>query len=151
MKGSRTQRRRMLVCITAVAIGLGLVPRGAFAKKKDKNKARLQALENVFVEGDDFSARYVRDHLESETCLKSMRIRDEADAILEVWEETTPCRSSLRGLCLGIRAKLVDRKTNKTIWFRMDDEMGSRFEMMGSQTAGKWVLWQLRASCCKGR
>lgn len=144
--------RKGLRAALFAALMLTLPPGTALAKKrKDKNAVRLETLQTVFVQGSDLTAMYVRRNLEGSTCLKEAAVADEADALLEVWEDTVPCRMSPDRFCLGIRARLMDRKTRKTLWFRSDDDMGSRLSLGGGQTAGKWVLWQLSGSCCKGR
>ncbi len=131
---------------------LSVLPGAAVAKKKkEKNAERLKALKTVLVQGSNLTAMYVRRNLEESTCLKEAATEEEADAYLRVWEETVPCPMDRDRFCLGIGAQLIDRKTDKTLWFRTDDNMGGRLSAGGTQTAGKWVLWQLSGACCKGR
>ncbi len=132
---------------------LSLLPGPGLAKKKkEKKEELLKAVKTVLVQGSNLTAMYVRRNLEQSTCLKEAAVEDQADAYLDVQEDTTvPCFMSTGRFCLGIRAQLIDRKTDKTLWFRTDDNMGSRLNAGGTQTAGKWVLWQLNGSVCKGR
>ncbi len=143
-----------LILRAAVFAGLmlSLLPGPAAGKKKkEKNAERLKAVKTVMVEGSNLTAMYVRRNLETSTCLKEAAVDEETDAYLRVWEETVPCPMSSERFCLGIRAQLIDRKTDKTLWFQSDDDMGGRLSAGVTQTAGKWVLWQLRSACCKGR
>lgn len=119
--------------------------------KKNKRKERLRSLETVHVTGQGKVAEYVKRNVEKKTCLKSPEEGEAAEAILDVWQHMMPCRSSLSGLCLSASAKLTDGETGKVLWFRTDDDLGSRFSIGVEEAAGKWLLWGLRNACCKGR
>ena len=123
----------------------------SLAKKKNKRAERLQSLESVYVDGTGLAADYIRRNLRDQTCLKDVRAEEVADARLEVWEHFGPCQSKVSGICHGISARLIDRESGKALWYRSHDEIAGATSLGGSETAGKWVLWNLDAACCKGR
>jgi len=143
--------RSLIVRALMVGLLISLAQPVALAKKKKDTSARLKSLETICVEGFGEAADYVRRNLAQQTCLKHTMVESEADAILEIWEGTSPCRSALSRLCQAISAKLIDRPTNKVLWFRRDDELQPALTFGAQDVAGKWVLWNLHNSCCKGR
>ena len=123
----------------------------ALAKKKKDTSLRLKSLETIYVEGFGQAADYIRRNLARETCLKQTTEESEADAILEIWEGTSPCRSALSGICQAISAKLRDRPSGEVLWFRRDDELRPALAIGTRDVAPKWVLWNLDSACCRGR
>lgn len=137
----------------ALAIGLliTLSPPLSLAKKKNKRVERLRSLESVYIDGTGLAAEYIRRNLAQQTCLKRVPSEEMADARLEVWENIGPCQSKITGICRGISARLIDRESGKALWYRSDDEIAGATSLGGSDSAGKWVLWNLDSACCKGR
>jgi hypothetical protein len=143
---------RIWVCrVLAVAMAFGLAGADALAKKKKDKKARLKEIEAVYVQGYGPAVAYIEQNLGQETCLVGARTEEDADAVLEIRQDTRPCRSALRGLCVEITALLTDRQTDKVIWFRTDSNIGSRSSIGVDDSVGKWVLWNLNGACCKNR
>jgi hypothetical protein len=137
--------------VLAAGLLIALFQPFSLAKKKNKRAERLRSLESIYVDGTGLAAEYIRRNLEQQTCLKHVSEEDLADARLEIWENIGPCPMNLTGVCRGISARLIDRESAKALWYRSDDEIAGATSLTGSQTAGKWVLWNLNSACCKGR
>jgi hypothetical protein len=154
MEASRTPRSRvgsLLGKVLAAGLLIALFQPFSLARKKDKRTDRLRSLGTAYVEGTGLAAEYIRRNLSQQTCLKHVPNEEMADARLEVWENIGPCWSHIGGICRGISAKLVDRESNKALWYRSEDEVTGAVSPQGSEIAGKWVLWNLDSACCKGR
>jgi hypothetical protein len=119
--------------------------------KKGKEKSRLNLINTVYITGTGRAADSVRENLSKTTCLKPAALADDADAILEVWEEVNPCRRTLSKACQGVSGTVRDARTGKVIWYRTDDDITAALSVGGSEAAGKWILWQLDSAACKGR
>ena len=131
-------------------------------KQKEDIKARLHSLQKIYVDGSSVAVSYIRENLSHETCLDNTQDKDEADAVLEVWEESPvscgganePPETAIQpqaGVCSHIQAKLFDAKTNKLLWYLEDQhfpQMDLTHRLNGQY---KWVLHNLDYSCCKGR
>jgi len=148
--------RRGLISTAVLCFVLGATqPAMPGKKNKEDNKTRLRSLQSIYVDGSSVAVSYIRENLSHETCLNNTPEKAEADAVLEVWEESpVPCGSTLQpgsGMCSQIQAKLSDAKTNKTLWFREDDHLPVVDLVHHSKGPYQWVLWNLNDSCCKGR
>ncbi|HUU12173.1 MAG TPA: hypothetical protein VM182_00520 [Terriglobia bacterium] len=126
-------------------------PLAVAKKNKEKIKERLRSLQVVHVVGEGPVARYVKQNIEQKTCLREPEENEGAEAILTVWQEIRPCQLGLSGVCLSVNAKLTDAQTNEVLWFRTDDQFGSRMSIGVDEAGGKWVLWNLASTCCKKR
>ena len=127
-------------------------PRPGVAKKnKEKVSERLQALQVVHVVGEGPVAGYVKRNLEQQTCLREPEENEGAEAVLTVSQRIWPCNIALSGMCLSVSATLTDPQTDKVLWYRTDDTLGNRFSVGIDEAGGKWILWNLRSSCCKKR
>lgn len=149
--GTATGVRTWVCRILAVTMVFGIAGADSLAKKKKDKKARLKEIEAVFVHGYGPAVAYIERNLGQETCLVSARREEDADAVLEIRQDTRPCQSAVRGLCVEITALLTDRQTDKVIWFRTDSNIGSRTSIGVDDAVGKWVLWNLNGACCKDR
>jgi hypothetical protein len=137
------------VFVACVLIGSAL-PLALGKKNKKDYAARLRALQTIYVDGSISAVSYIRRNLSQETCLHNTPVESEADAVLEVWEVTpVPCEAGT--LCSSISARLLDPKTNETLWFRTDDQLPQVDIIHRSNGPYQWVLWNLKNSCCKGR
>ena len=137
--------------VLAAALLIALFQPCSLAKKKNKCAERLRSLESIYVDGTGLAAEYIRRNMAEQTCLKRVPREEMADARLEVWENIRPCPMSLTGVCRGISARLIDRESGKALWYRSDDENAGAPSLGGSDSAGKWVLWNLNSACCKDR
>jgi hypothetical protein len=137
--------------VLAAGLLIALFQPLSLAKKKNKRAERLRSLESIYVDGTGLAAEYIRRNLAEQTCLKHVPSEEMADARLEVWESVGPCPMKLTEVCRGISARLIDRESDKALWYRSDDEIAGVTSLGGSETAGKWVLWNLVSACCKGR
>jgi hypothetical protein len=137
--------------VLAAGLLIALFQPLTLAKKKNKRTERLRSLESVYIDGEGLAAEYIRRNIAQQTCLKHVPTEEMADARLEVWEKIGPCPMQRTRVCRGISARLIDRESGKTLWFRSDDEIAGATSFTGSQVAGKWVLWNLNSACCKGR
>jgi hypothetical protein len=144
-------RFRYLAAIGIVVSSLVAAHALAASAKKDDVKRRLRSLELIQVQGTGRVADYASRNLMQETCLKRALSQEQADAVLEVWQRPSPCRSSLTRICLEVSMKLVDRETGKVLYYRTDREFGGALGVNVEESAGKWVLWNLNAACCKDR
>jgi hypothetical protein len=136
--------------ITCLLI-LSAQPLAGAKKNKDEIKERLRSLEAVHVMGEGPVARYVKQNLEKQTCLREPEQDEGADAVLTVSQQIWPCQLALSKMCLSVTAKLTDAETDEVLWFRTDDQFGSRTSIGIDEDAGKWVLWNLNSTCCKKR
>jgi hypothetical protein len=121
--------------------------------KKDKKeiKERLRSLQVVHVVGEGPVARYVKQHIEQTTCLREPEEDEGAEAILTVSQQMWPCHIALSGMCPSVSATLTDTQTGKVLWYRTDGTLGNRLSIGIDEAGGKWILWNLRSSCCKNR
>jgi hypothetical protein len=140
-----------VVCIVIGSTQLALLGKKA---KEDVNE-RLHSLKTIYVDGSKVAVSYISENLVQETCLNNTSDKEEADALLEVWEESpVPCGTETMpqsGVCTHIQAKLFDAKTNKMLWFREDQHFPALDPAYNTKGPYKWVLWNLNNSCCKGR
>ena len=155
--------RRALTVVAVVLIVIGSTqPAMPGKKQKDDIKARLHSLQKIYVDGSSLAVSYISENLSHETCLDDTTDKDEADAVLEVWEESpvscanmdelpNPAIRPQGGVCTHIQAKLFDAKTNKLLWFREDQHFPAVDLTHNLNGAYKWVLSNLNYSCCKGR
>jgi len=155
--------RRALTVVAVVLIVIGSTqPAMPGKKQKDDIKARLHSLQKIYVDGSSVAVSYLSENLSHETCLDETTDKDEADAVLEVWEESpVPCGSGNEprqsaiqpqgGVCTHIQAKLFDAKTNKLLWYREDQHFPAADLTHDLKGPYKWVLSNLNYSCCKGR
>jgi hypothetical protein len=128
-------------------------------KNKEDIKARLRSLQTIYVDGSTRAVSYISENLSHETCLNYNPVKTEADAVLEVWEESpVPCGGAVQpmsgpmsGTCSSIQAKLLDSKTDKVLWFREDEHLPQVDLIHHLNGPYQWVLWNLNSSCCKGR
>ena len=128
-------------------------------KNKEDVKARLRSLQKIYVDGSGVAVSYISENLSRETCLNYAPEKTEADAVLEVWEESpVPCGGAAQpmigpmgGVCSHVQAKLIDAKTDKILWFREDGHLPSVDLIHQLNGPHQWVLWNLNNSCCKGR
>ena len=165
-------RTKSISALTLCLVVLSALPFVSGEKNKKDYNARLRALQTVYVDGSSLAVSYIRKNLPLETCLTNADEKSEAEAILEVWEESPvdcgPGTQSLSGApslnCSHIYAKLLDPKTKETLWFREDQHsplVNSTWYMQGESQPPlgdspmngpyRWVLWTLKSSCCKGR
>ena len=143
---------RLLARVVLIAAAILVLSHSANAKKnKEKIKERLRSLQVVHVVGEGPVARYVKQNIEQKTCLREPGENEGAEAILTVWQEIRPCQVALSGICLSVTAKLTDAQTSKVLWFRTDDQFGSRMSVGIDEAGGKWVLWNLDSTCCRKR
>ena len=155
--------RRALTVAAVVSIVIGWTqPAMPGKKQKDDIKARLHSLQKIYVDGSSVAVSYISDNLSHETCLDDTKDKDEADAVLEVWEESPvscgnanePPGSAIQpqaGVCTHIQAKLFDAKTNKLLWY-LEDQHFPQVDLTHRLNGQyKWVLHNLGYSCCKGR
>jgi len=148
--------RRTLISAAVVCIVIGSTQLAVLGKKnKEDIKARLRSLQTIYVDGSSRAVAYISENLSHETCLNHAPVKAEADAVLEVWEESpVPCGSAFQpegGVCSHIRAKLLDPKTNKVLWYGEDEHLPQMDLIHRLNGPYEWVLWNLRNSCCKGR
>ncbi len=59
-----------------------------------------------------------------------------------------PCRWTLSRASLSVAAKLLNPQVHEVLWFRSDDQFGSRFCLGVEEAVGKWFLWSVNATCC---
>jgi len=141
--------------ISALAVCLLVVSALPFVygkKSKKDNAARLKTLQTIYVDGSSVAVSYIRKNLSLETCLINTNEKSEAEAILEVWEESpVGCGDGGRGLCSHIFAKLLDPKTKELLWYREDQHLPAVDPIHLTNGPYQWVLWNLKSSCCKGR
>jgi hypothetical protein len=148
--------RRALTSAAVICIVIGSTQPAMPGKKpKEDIKARLHSLQTIYVDGSSVAVSYIRENLAHETCLDDTTDKDEADAVLEVWEESpVPCGSAIQpegGVCTHLQAKLFDAKTNKLLWYREDQHFPALDLTHNLNGPYKWVLSNLNYSCCKGR
>ena len=148
--------RRALTLAAVICIVIGSTQPAMLGKKqKEDIKARLHSLQTIYVDGSSVAVSYIRENLAHETCLNNTPDKDEADAVLEVWEETpVPCESTIQpqaGVCTHIQAKLFDAKTHKLLWYLEDQHFPAVDLTHNLNGPYKWVLSNLNYSCCKGR
>jgi len=148
--------RRALTSTAVICIVIGSTQPAMLGKKqKEDIKARLHSLQTIYVDGSSVAVSYTRENLSHETCLNNTPDKDEADAVLEVWEESpAPCGSAIQpqaGVCTHIQAKLFDAKTNKLLWYLEDQHFPAVDLTHNLNGPYKWVLSNLNYSCCKGR
>ena len=148
--------RRTLTWAAVVGILMGSTQPAVLGKKNKENvNERLHSLRTIYVEGSSRAVSYISENLPHETCLDNMPVKSEADAVLEVWEESpTACGGPNQpegGVCAHIQAKLFDAKTNKLLWYREDEHLPMVDLIHQVNGPYQWVLWNLRNSCCKGR
>jgi hypothetical protein len=124
-------------------------------KNKEDIKARLRSLQTTYVDGSSIAVSYISENLPHETCLNNTPVKTEADAVLEVWEESpVPCGGAMQpvsGVCSHIQAKLFDAKTDKILWNREDEHVPLVDLIHRLNGPYQWVLWNLNSSCCKRR
>jgi len=134
-----------LVIISAQHVALG--------KKNKKERAeRLRSLQTIYVDGDGAAPSYVRHNLSQKTCLHSAAERSEADAVLDIMEQSSvPCTDGSPGMCTSMTIQLIDAKTDKAIWAATEDLPARMFDLHSLHGPGDWVLWNLNEVCCKGR
>ena len=148
--------RRGLTLAAVVCIVIGSTQPAMLGKKqKEDIKARLRSLQTIYVDGSSVAVSYIRENLSHETCLNNTPDKAEADAVLEVWEESpVPCGSAIQpggGVCSHMQAKLLDAKTSRILWYREDDHLPAVDLVHHLNGPYQWVLWNLNSSCCKGR
>ena len=148
--------RRMFTLVAVVCIVMGSTQPAVLGKKpKEDIKARLRSLQTIYVEGSIRAVSYISENLSQETCLNNTPDKAEADAVLEVWEQSPiPCGSGLQpmgGVCSNIQAKLLDPKTQKVLWYREGEGLPQADLIHHLNGPYDWVLWNLKNSCCKGR
>ena len=136
--------------ILALPFCSSLPPVNAKENKKG-TKQRLQSIQVVHVVGEGPVAGYVKRNLEQQTCLREPEENEAAEAVLTVSQRIWPCNIALSGMCLSVNATLTDPQTDKVLWYRTDDTLGNRFSVGIDEAGGKWILWNLRSSCCKKR
>ena len=147
---------RTLTLVAVVCIVIGSTQPAVSGKKpKDDIKARLRSLQTIYVEGSSLAVSYISKNLSQETCLNNAPVETEADALVEVWEQSpVPCGTGLQpmgGVCSNIQAKLLDAKTQKVLWYRDGDRLPQADLIHHLNGPYDWVLWNLNNSCCKGR
>jgi hypothetical protein len=125
----------------------------AVGKKNKKDKAaRLRSLQTIYVDGSGTAASYIRKNLSRETCLQNTPERSEADAILDIEEESpVPCEMGSPGMCTSLTAQLIDAKTNEALWLVADDHLPMMDLIHQLKGPPEWVLWNLKNACCKNR
>ena len=148
--------RRALTSIAVVCTVIAATQPAVPGKKnKEDVKARLHSLQKIYVDGSSVAVSYVSENLSRETCLNYAPDKTEADAVLEVWEESpVPCGGAgppMSGACSHIQAKLFDAKTDKILWYREDEHLPQVDLIHRLNGPYQWVLWNLNSSCCKGR
>ena len=148
--------RRALTSVAVVCIVLvSTQPAMPGKKSKDDVKARLRSLQTIYVDGSSRAVSYISENLAHETCLSNNPVKTEADAVLEVWEESpVPCATQIPptgGVCSSIQARLYGGKTDKVLWFVEDENLPQVDLIHHLNGPYQWVLWSLNKSCCKGR
>jgi hypothetical protein len=148
--------RRTLTSAAVICIVIGLTQPAVLGKKNKENiNERLRSLQTIYVDGSSSAVSYISENLPHETCLNNAPVKTEADAILEVWEESpVPCggmSGPMTGVCSHIQAKLLDPKTRKILWYREDEHLPQVDLIHHLNGPYQWVLWHLNNSCCKGR
>ena len=148
--------RKMFTSAAVVCIVIGSTQLAVLGKKqKEDVNARLHSLQTIYVDGSSIAVSYISENLAHETCLNNTPDKAEADALLEVWEESpVPCGTATQpegGVCSHIQAKLFDAKTNKILWYREDEHFPAVSPVNNLNGPYKWVLWNLNNSCCKRR
>jgi len=148
--------RRILTSAAVVCMVIGSAQPAVWGKKdKEDVNARLRSLRAIYVDGSRFAVAYISENLPHETCLDIASDKTEADAILEVWEESpVPCgipNQPTNGVCSHIQAKLFDAKTKKLLWYREDQHFPLQDMVHQQNGPYQWVLWNLKSSCCKNR
>jgi hypothetical protein len=151
MRAAPRRKQQAVGIFSLILAVLSLGSHATASPKKDDVKRRLRSLDQIHVEGTGRVAAYVSRNLVEETCLKRALSEENADAILEVWQRPAPCRSSQFRICVEVSMKLIDRETKKVLYYRSDSEFGSALSLNVEEAAGQWVLWNLRAACCKDR
>lgn len=142
--------------ISALTVCLLIVSALHFAygkKSKTDYAARLNTLQTIYVDGSSVAVSYIRKNLSLETCLTNADEKSEAEAILEVWEESpVSCGDVYRSLnCSHISARLLHPKTKELLWYREDQHLPMTDPTRQMNGPYQWVLWNLKSSCCKGR
>jgi hypothetical protein len=152
--------RRTLTSAAVICIVIGSTQPAVLGKKNKENiSERLRSLQTIYVDGSSFAVSYISKNLSHETCLNYTPDETEADAVLEVWEESpVPCggmsgpmNGPMTGGCSHIQAKLLDPKTRKILWYREDEHLPQVDLIHHLNGPYQWVLWNLKNSCCKGR
>jgi hypothetical protein len=147
-------RGKLIPVFVACVLISSALPLALGKKNKKDYAARLRTLQTIYVDGSSLAVSYIRENLPHETCLNNTEAKSEADAILEVWEETpSPCgrEQATYGICSHISAKLLDPKTKELLWYREDEHLPSIDLAHHLNGPYQWVLWNLKDSCCKGR
>ncbi len=145
-------RFRLLARVALIAAVILILGPSAGAKRnKEKIEERLRSPQVIHAVGEGPVARYVKQNSEQKTCLRGPEENEGAEAILTVSQQIWPCQFALSGMCLSVTAKLTDAQTNEVLWFRTDDQFGSRMAFGVDEAGGKWVLWNLNSTCCKSR
>jgi hypothetical protein len=148
--------RRTLTSAAVVCIVFASTQPAVLGKKSKENiDARLRSLQTIYLDGSSFAVSYISENLAHETCLNSTPSKTDADAVLEVLEESpVPCGSAsqpMGGVCSHIQARLLDARTKKILWYREDQHLPEMDLIHGVKGPYQWVLWNLNNSCCKGR
>ena len=149
--------RKTLIAALVAGLLVCSVPPLAWGRKNNKKEiaARIESLQTIYVDGSSFAVSYISKHLSQETCLNNTPLKTEADAILEVWEESPvrcgPTNQAMYDMCSHIQAKLLDAKTKKILWYREDEHLPQVDMIHHLNGPYEWVLWNLKNSCCKGR
>jgi hypothetical protein len=148
--------RRALTSVAVVCIVMvSTQPAMSGKKNKEDIKARLHSLQTIYVDGSSIAVSYISENLSHETCLNHAPVKAEADAVLEVWEESrVPCGGAIQpmgGVCSQIQAKLFDAKTDKILWNREDEHVPLVDLIHRLNGPYQWVLWNLNSSFCKSR
>jgi hypothetical protein len=129
------------------AVVIALVSLGHAGKKPAiaaENLAKLQAVKTVFVEGNSESADKVREHLESQSCLRLVNNKSKADAIMSISEENKPGE----GMQWLVTSITVTTQDGDQIWSK--SKGGGGFVHSGAGMATDKLLHDLRKDACPG-
>lgn len=145
-------RAKPISALTVCLLVVSALPFAYGKKSKKDYAARLKTLQTIYVDGSSVAVLYIRKNLSLETCLINANEKSEAEAILEVWEESpVGCGDGGRGLCSHISARLLDPKTKELLWYLEDQHLPMTDPIRGMNGPYQWVLSNLNSSCCKGR